>query len=632
MPPIFGIINTKLEQPEPEVIDRMNRAAQYIKSRKLKTLELTGAYLAAAVVQDHPLVPASDTMEIFNGYAIIADASLYKRNELINRLGNIEAINTASDASLILHSFLKWHSDFLQYIYGDFTFVIFNLHSGDIYCARDAMGVRPFFYTWNKDIFIFGSELRYVLDSFAKKPDLRKDYLLDTLVTVKSAKYESPFENIFRLKPGFRLCFSSGTFNIDQYWKVNPDKAIRLSNEEEYIALFREKLCNAVILRCMEVPILGSELSGGIDSSTVTSIAADFKNAKRIGLTAFSNVFPKHTGIKFMDEQEFIHSMLAYKTIEWVGIDHVDFNILELLQYAIDIQGCFIQQIFNIFNRGIYEMAGKRGVQALLSGFGGDEMVSARMVTSWNEIISERQWEILKKELFYDGITMRSLLKFWFITFRYLISRMYQPKSRTGIFSSDLISRRFSMLPIQPSFATRFALMERFKEKNTETLQESISRRQYNRIMMNHIPQRMEYSYAAAAQYGIEYRYPLLDLDLIETCLTFPPWIKHRKAENRYLFRQATKGMIPEEIRLRDDKSGTTIPHIYHSLLNEKALIINLVHSCSNSSYLQGIFDFSRFSDWYEKLKNRVKNDLNYLMPGAFYTYLMILLYFKKQD
>ncbi len=67
--------------------------------------------------------------------------------------------------------------------------------------------------------------------------------------------------------------------------------------------------------------------------------------------------------------------------------------------------------------------------------------------------------------------------------------------------------------------------------------------------MLDHLPQRMEYCYAMAAQYGIEYRYPLLDVDLVETALAFPPWIKQHHGINRYLFRQAIRGFVPEEIR-----------------------------------------------------------------------------------
>ena len=130
----------------------------------------------------------------------------------------------------------------------------------------------------------------------------------------------------------------------------------------------------------------------------------------------------------------------------------------------------------------------------------------------------------------------------------------------------------------------------------------------------------------------MEYRYPLLDTDLVETCLAFPPWLKQHHGKNRYVFRQAIRGFVPEKIRDRDDKSGNTIPQTYYSLVTEREAILELIRSCSGSDFLKEIFDFSRFPQWYERLVKRAPEDMNYLMPGAFYDYLMIMLYYRESN
>jgi asparagine synthase (glutamine-hydrolysing) len=269
-------------------------------------------------------------------------------------------------------------------------------------------------------------------------------------------------------------------------------------------------------------------------------------------------------------------------------------------------------------------------MQVLLSGFGGDEMVSARIAIPWNELIGERRWKVMADELFYKGITLRTLLKAGLITAKYIKSRIYQPKYRTGVFTPELLDRRFAQLPLQPVYASLYELRKRLGDNFIKPWQNKVSVLQNGRIMQDHIPQRMEYCYTAAAQYGLEYRYPLLDLDLMETYLAFPLWVKQHHGINRYVFRQAIKGYVPEEIRQRNDKSGSTIPQIHYSLIQEKDLIMDLIKSCSVSPYLHEIFDFSRFPQWYERLVKRDNADMNYLMPGAFYNYLMIMLYFKK--
>ncbi|MBN1413643.1 MAG: hypothetical protein JW973_00975 [Bacteroidales bacterium] len=669
MPPIFGILNTNLQKPDPEMISRMKSAARYIKPRKIEAFEIHGGFMAAAVVEENPLVERKNTMTVDGPWVVLADVSLYKREELIERIGRrregetdrpgekdterqrdgeterrgknksgnenenstfAKAPADKGDTALILEAWLKWGRECVKFLYGDFAFVIFNRETGEIFCGRDPMGVRPFFYSFTGDVFAFGSELRYVLASFNTKPDLLHEYLLDTLVTIKSSKELSPFKNIFRLKPGHCLHKTKEDQKISQYWKPDPEKRIQLLNEEDYIELFREKFVNAVNMRCDGVLELGCELSGGLDSSAVTGIAADFAAHHGTSMTAFSNVFPSDTGIDFKDEREFIDGMTRFIAIPWIGVDQAGSAIPELLKFSNDIQGCFVQQNYNVFNRGIYEAAGKKNIQALLSGFGGDELVSARIAMPWSELIHDRQWDVIIDELYHNGITLKSLLKPGLLAIRYLKSMIYHPKYRTGIFTPKLLDRRFANLPLNSKFALKNALRKRFGENFRKPWRNQITWRQFDRIMLDHVPQRMEYCYTAAVQYGLEYRYPLWDIDLIETCLAFPPWMKQHHSINRYVFRQAIKDFVPEIIWKRDDKSGTTIPQMHYSLMNEKDLILDLIRSCSDSSYLNEIVDFSGFPQWYERLVKRDKADMNYLMPGAFYNYLMILLYFKE--
>jgi asparagine synthase (glutamine-hydrolysing) len=407
---------------------------------------------------------------------------------------------------------------------------------------------------------------------------------------------------------------------------------IDLMTEKEYIEMFRELLVNAVNMRCKGVNSLGSELSGGLDSSAVTGIAADAARTENIPFTAFSNVFPEDTGIEFRDEREFIRDMLAFKQINGVNIDRLDIPVTDLLRYTLDIQGAFIQQNYNVFNYNLFKTAGYSGTRVLLSGFGGDELVSARVNMPWNELIGNRQWKNIKEELFYRGITPKSLLKPGILAARYLYSRFHHADYHTGVFTPELLEKRLGNLPLHPAYVEMHHLEKRFRDKYKIPFREKLSSRQLFRITMDHIPQRMEYCYAAAAQFGMEYRYPLLDVNLVLACLAFPPGIKQHQGINRYLFRQAIAGYVPEVIRQRDDKSGSTIPHTYYSLIREKDLIMGLIRDCSGVPFVDKIFDLKRFPQWYERLVKRDSQDLNYLNPGLFYTYLMMMIYFKSNE
>jgi asparagine synthase (glutamine-hydrolysing) len=631
MPPLFGILRPDLQLPDQMKLSRMTDSAKYVIPRRLITQSQPGMWTAAALSRDG--TEANGVVFSKRGdLAIVADASLYNHRELNHRLGNNLSSEESGNAELILLAYEKWGEQCLAFLYGDFVFVIFNTKSGEIFCGRDPMGVRPLFYTLQENSFIFSSELRLIPYALEKTPDMDKEYVLDSLVGVKSPKDKSPFEDIFRLPPAHFLTCKNREIQITRYWMPDTQATIDLAGEEEYIAMFRELLINAVNMRCKGVASLGSELSGGLDSSAVTGIAADLATAENMPFTTFSNVFPEDTGIDFKDERELILDMIAFKKLNGKSIDRLGTGIVELLQFTLDTQGTFIQQNFNMFNFGLYKTAGEKGISTLLSGFGGDELVSARVSVPWNEMITKRQWRVIRDELFYRGITPGSILKTGLVATRYLQSRFYKPKYRTGVFTPELLDKRLDNLPLKPAYVEEHQLKRRFQEKYRTPWQEHLSSRQLYRISMEHLPQRMEYCYAAAAQFGLEYRYPLLDVNLMLACLAFPPWLKQHKGINRYLFRQVIAGFVPESIRQRDNKSGSTIPHTYFSLINEKDQILGLVRDSEGLPFFEEIFDFSRFPSWYEKLVKRDDKDLNYMNPGAFYTYLMMMKYFGSNE
>ncbi len=323
--------------------------------------------------------------------------------------------------------------------------------------------------------------------------------------------------------------------------------------------------------------------------------------------------------------------MVSFKNLKGILVDRLGKTIPELLKHTLDIQGTYVQQNFNMMNHGLFKAAGEAGSEVLLSGFGGDELVSARTAFPWNEMILKRQWAALKEELFSRGVTPKSLLKPGVITARFLYSRFKRSEYSHGVFTPELLTRRLQNLPLQPSFVMKHNLEKRFRDNYRFPKSDILSMRQLYRISMDHLPQRMEYCYTAAAQYGLEYRYPLLDVNLVLACLAFPSQLKKHGTTNRHLFRESIKGFVPEIIRQRDDKSGTTIPQTYYSLIQDKENILALVNRDRNAGKIKEIFDLSRFPAWYERLVFRKEEDLNSMNPGAFYTYLMMVMYYGRE-
>jgi asparagine synthase (glutamine-hydrolysing) len=626
MPPIFGILNTNHTPISPEMKNRMTAIGNsYIKPREIHIREVAGGFLAEAVIIEDPSNSSLLSLAENDQWILIADACLYKRGRLSEKLNGSVAMN---DAEMLLEAWLKWKENCAKQLYGDFAFVVFNLLTGELFCCRDQIGVRPLFYTFYNELFIFASELRYVLAALPEKKPIREEYIADTLVGCKTQKNLTPFADVFRLPPAHYL---SGTKDKPiLYWSPDPTKTAPLLTESLHIDSLKEKLISSVTERCSGEGLTGAELSGGLDSSAITGIAADFLASKNVRISTFSNVLPISEEPSAKDEREHISLMAAFKDCEAIYIDKLGSTFLDLLEYSVEVQGCFIQQHFNVFNKNLFKSAEEKNIRSLLSGFGGDELVSARVLMQWNEFIHKRQWHVIGNELFYKGITVRSLLKTGKIGLKYLKQLLYL-KSRNQRSLNKLLNKRFSYLPVKPDFSIYFNLRERLGNSFKFPGRTALSWRQYDRIMLDHIPQRLEYCYTAAAQYGIEYKYPLLDVDLIETVMALPSWLKHHHGVNRYAFREAIKEFVPEEIYKRNDKSGKTIPQVDIGFILEKGKILDLINETSNNTYLREFIDFKAFKLWFEELTRHGKNS-NYLMPAVFYSYLMMLIYFKNNN
>jgi asparagine synthase (glutamine-hydrolysing) len=623
MPPVFGIIQSNLQKPDPSVLKRMLEKAQYQVARQIRQMEGKGCVLCAAIVHD-----ATDYFFQKNHLAVVADAVLYNRKELINRL---KSDDKQTDAALILAAYEKWGNRCVEYLYGDFAFVIFDSETGKVFCGRDPVGVRPLFYYGDKNLFVFSSELRIVKAALATEPELRKDYLVNTLAGVKEKKDKTPFENIFRLPPACFMEYHAGIKKISRYWKPDVKTTIDLENETDYVNMLRELLVQAVTIRCEGVNGLGAELSGGLDSTAICGIAADYMKSIDLPFSAFSNVLPENASHELKDEKSFIEEMLSFKDMKGFMVTDTGLSITDLIRHTVKIQGCFAQQNFSMLNHGLYHFAAKENIDILLSGFGGDEVVSSRMSFPWYEFIQKGNLGVIWNEIYAEGITFRSILKPFRIGMKYILHKIH-PVKYYDLIPFQTLKQRFEKLAINPLFEGANHIEKRFRENFHFPKFDSIAERQLFKLQMNHVPQRLEYSYAAAAQFGLEYRYPLLDVRLILAFLSIPSKFKVHHGSNRYLFREAIRDIVPEKIRVRNEKAISTVPHSLTNLSLEKGNIEFMLKLAENTTDLERIFTFSKFRNWYEELVRNKESDRKILSAGLFYAYLQICEYYVSKE
>jgi asparagine synthase (glutamine-hydrolysing) len=181
-----------------------------------------------------------------------------------------------SDTEVILHAYKEWGKDCLQHFIGMFAFVIYDDNTGNIFACRDRAGVKPFFYYWKNDVFLFASELKAIM----QHPAFEKEMDMDAAAAYMQFGYvPAPhciFRNTFKLKPGHFLNLNIGDKHLSttQYWNVYDayNKPTLKIDLPEAIEETEKLLTNAFQYRMVSDVPVGVFLSGGYDSSCVTAL------------------------------------------------------------------------------------------------------------------------------------------------------------------------------------------------------------------------------------------------------------------------------------------------------------------------------------------------------------------------
>ena len=513
---------------------------------------------------------------------------------------------------------------------GDFAVAVWDKQEKKLIAVRDHLGTRPFFYTETDDFFAFATEMKALFTLPGVEQEADEQWVADSISTVKSEKWRTPYKNIYRLLPAHKLIFEGNETKLAKYWDLEVNPEWEKLDEEEAIRIFREKISQAVSRRVKYAKSLGSELSGGLDSSGVTALAYHQVKDKNREFYALSHGFSESNLGKYFpynDEREF-----SLALVEFAGIkDHIfctaeGYGVIDTLVKTQDIQSGPTQQGYNIYADSLYDEAQKRDVRVILSGFGGDEGVTSKSGGYMQELARLKEWRKLKD--YIQNTTGKKKLgplkaRPKYFIFRYLPDLYEKLKSRFG--RGDWRVPKWKALALDPDFAERLKIKKRYYDMVGFPEDPDVRARQYKRIMHNHVSQRFEYSYLAALYRRMEYAYPLWDIDLLEFYYSLPSHLKIKHRVQRYIYREAMKGILPEKIRLRNDKTGATVPTVQQRFIQDYENISKLIEEGKKNKI--PYFDYEKLKEWQERIRHRGFKDKVPSNPGAFFNGLQVILW-----
>ena len=227
-----------------------------------------------------------------------------------------------SDTEVVLKSFIQWKDDCLEKFNGIFAFAIWDDFEKQLFFARDRMGVKPFFYTIINDSFIFGSEIKALLEHKYVEPIIDENSIADIMFMGpgRTPGY-GVFKNIQELKPASWGIYSKSGIKIRKYWTLK-DKP-HTDSLEDTIEKVRFLVEDSITRQLVSDVPVGTFLSGGLDSSVISSIANRFFNSRGIKLKTFSVTYEDNdTYFKKSRFQPNSDSSYIEKMVEFLGCEH----------------------------------------------------------------------------------------------------------------------------------------------------------------------------------------------------------------------------------------------------------------------------------------------------------------------
>ena len=208
-----------------------------------------------------------DKVIVFNG-------EIYNYKEIREELKSKgHKFSTNTDTEVILHGYEEYKEDILNKLRGMFSFVIYDIKEKSLFGARDFYGIKPFYYYYDNENFLFGSEIKSFLGNPNFKKELNKDMLSQYLTFQCSIGEDTFFKNTYKLLPGHYFIYKDKELEIKKYYEVklepNDDKSLN-----EWVSGIREVIDNSVLAHKVSDVEVGSFLSSGVDSSLIAKLSS----------------------------------------------------------------------------------------------------------------------------------------------------------------------------------------------------------------------------------------------------------------------------------------------------------------------------------------------------------------------
>ncbi len=442
-----------------------------------------------------------------------------------------------SDLELVVDHYLRRGTAGFRDLIGDFAFVLWDTRAHRLVAARDALGVRSLFYQTRGDRVAVGSHL----DCF-EPTDFDRDFIGSFLIGLPAATERTIFADVARLLPGHFLVAEAGRVRTEAFWSADEfDAQERVGDEREAVAEFRSLFEDAVAAQLDDGLPAWSQLSGGLDSSSIVAVSEHLAIQGRVpGLLGTQTVVDT---LSEGDETRYSDAVAAR-----FGIRNERLTDYWAWQSGESDPPTFAEPRpflpFFTRDRAMRDMVRRGGGRVLLSGYGADNYLAGSYSFIADLVRAGRLREAAGQLTELAVATRRS---FYEMTGRHVMTHLAPAWFRRRI------AFRESALPswIEPEFAAGHGLAERLIGTVGPRRRGVFADRQAAEI--GTIDVALE---RGVFEDGIEMRYPFLHRPLVEFCLQLPLTLRFRPNRPKWILREAVGPALPDSVRNRQGKGG----------------------------------------------------------------------------
>lgn len=499
-------------------------------------------------LSEHGRQPISSNDEnlhlIFNG-------ELYNYQELKEELKPNYEFKTATDTEVVLAAYEKWGAKMLSRFDGMFAMALLDRKNSTLFCARDIAGIKPFYYSNKNGRFLFGSEPKVILKGLGQNGTFDQAHLSEFLLFGISDYDEGTFyREVQQLRGGWTLTLDlkNGQIQKEQFYHLPKQQTDVTFTEKEVLENFQSAMHTAVKRQLRADVLVGSSLSGGIDSGAVATTIGELLHEDSSNYTALTFSFPGFPN----DESIFAKRIAETSGLKWEpvvpSLESMEKDLTNMLINMGEPFGTL--SMFAQYK--VMEHANKIGLTVMLDGQGGDEVY-----LGYPRIANRVPSTYFRKGKIGKGLQEVKGLK-------NNLSQSYLFQLLSGLYfnSKNLALRKKKK---EVSKFVDLDYLKGFRNEIADDLfsRKSIDQKQRDEFSKYILPRLLRYADRNSMAFGIESRVPHLSVLMLENVFPLPLCWKVRNGWTKYIARKSFSDKMPSEVIWNTKKLGFDIPQAY---------------------------------------------------------------------